>query len=175
MSMIYLNNKEIIYTGNLGIPQNIESFIKTLNNSSDQYKLRIYGSGSRYEDIKKMESENINVNPYTDRSEILKQTKNSTFALVSLSSSLTVEGFPGKTFDYLKMNKILIGYSNPSSGLARFIEKYNVGINIDPEKPNIDSALKDLKNLDEIYQNIENVNLKYANLNTVSQQYLSLV
>ena len=168
-------NKEIIYTGNLGIPQNIESFIKNLNNSSDQYKLKIYGSGSRYEDIKKMESENINVNPYTDRSEILKQTKNSTFALVSLSSSLTVEGFPGKTFDYLKMNKILIGYSNPLSGLARFIEKYNVGINIDPENPNIDSALKDLKNLDEIYQNIEDVNLKYANLNTVSQQYLSLL
>ena len=122
-----------------------------------------------------MESENINVNPYTDRSEILKETKNSTFALVSLSSSLTVEGFPGKTFDYLKMNKILIGYSNPLSGLARFIEKYNVGINIDPENPNIDSALKDLKNLDEIYQNIEDVNLKYANLNTVSQQYLSLL
>ena len=143
--------------------------------SKDQYKLKIYGSGSRYEEIKKMESENINVNPYTDRSEILKETKNSTFALVSLSSSLTVEGFPGKTFDYLKMNKILIGYSNPSSGLARFIEKYNVGINIDPEKPNIDSALKALKNLDQIYQNIEDVNLKYANLNTVSQQYLSLI
>ena len=88
---------------------------------------------------------------------------------------MTVEGFPGKTFDYLKMNKILIGYSNPSSGLARFIEKYNVGINIDPENPNIDSAFKDLKNLDEIYQNIEDVNLKYANLNTVSQQYLSLL
>ena len=59
--------------------------------------------------------------------------------------------------------------------LKRFIEKYNVGINIDPENPNIDSALKDLKNLDEIYQNIEDVNLKYANLNTVSQQYLSLL
>ena len=73
------------------------------------------------------------------------------------------------------MNKILIGYSNPSSGLAKFIEKYNVGINIDPEKPNIDSALKALKNLDQIYQNIEDVNLKYANLNTVSQQYLSLI
>ena len=57
----------------------------------------------------------------------------------------------------------------------RFIEKYNVGINIDPEKPNIDSALKALKNLDQIYQNIEDVNLKYANLNTVSQQYLSLI
>ena len=73
-----------------------------------------------------MESENINVNPYTDRSEILKQTKNSTFALVSLSSSLTVEGFPGKTFDYLKMNKILIGYSNPLSGLARFLSLIHI-------------------------------------------------
>ena len=76
---------------------------------------------------------------------------------------MTVEGFPGKTFDYLKMNKILIGYSNPLSGLARFIEKYNVGINIDPENPDIDSALNNLKNLDEIYQNIEDVPIHSLN------------
>ena len=96
-----------------------------MNNSSGNFKLTIYGSGSRYDHIKNMQSTNITVNPYTEREEIIKQTKEATYALVSLSSALTVEGFPGKTFDYLKMNKILIGYSNPTSGLAKFIEKYN--------------------------------------------------
>ena len=32
------------------------------------------------------------------------------------------------------MNKILIGYSNPESGLAKFIEKYELGINISPNE-----------------------------------------
>ena len=116
------HTNEIIYTGNLGIPQNIESFIDNLNNCSGNFKLTIYGSGSRYDHIKNMQSTKITVNPYTERDEIIKQTKEATYALVSLSSALTVEGFPGKTFDYLKMNKILIGYSNPKSGLAKFIE-----------------------------------------------------
>ena len=172
------HSNEIIYTGNLGIPQNIESFIDKLNNSSGNFKLTIYGSGSRYDHIKNMQSTNITVNPYTEREEIIKQTEEATYALVSLSSSLTVEGFPGKTFDYLKMNKILIGYSNPTSGLAKFIEKYNIGININPDDPDFETALKrleNLDNLDEIYENIKKVNMEYASLNIVSEQYLSLL
>ena len=172
------HSNEIIYTGNLGIPQNIESFIDKLNNSSGNFKLTIYGSGSRYDHIKNMQSTNITVNPYTEREEIIKQTEEATYALVSLSSALTVEGFPGKTFDYLKMNKILIGYSNPTSGLAKFIEKYNIGININPDDPDFETALKrleNLDNLDEIYENIKKVNLEYASLNKVSEQYLSLL
>ena len=172
------HSNEIIYTGNLGIPQNIESFIDKLNNSSGNFKLTIYGSGSRYDHIKNMQSTNITVNPYTEREEIIKQTEEATYALVSLSSALTVEGFPGKTFDYLKMNKILIGYSNPTSGLAKFIEKYNIGININPDDPDFEAALKrleNLDNLDEIYENIKKVNMEYASLKIVSKQYLSLL
>ena len=149
-----------------------------MNNSSGNFKLTIYGSGSRYDHIKNMQSTNITVNPYTEREEIIKQTEEATYALVSLSSALTVEGFPGKTFDYLKMNKILIGYSNPTSGLAKFIEKYNIGININPDDPDFETALKrleNLDNLDEIYENIKKVNLEYASLNIVSKQYLSLL
>ena len=67
--------------------------------------------------------------------------------MVSLSSEITVEGFPGKTFDYLKMNKILIGYSNPESSLAKFIDKYQLGINIDPEDKDIDTKLSKLDDL----------------------------
>ena len=76
------------------------------------------------------------------------------------------------------MNKILIGYSNPTSGLAKFIEKYNIGININPDDPDFETALKrleNLDNLDEIYENIKKVNLEYASLNIVSKQYLSLL
>tara|TARA_B100001175_G_scaffold82253_1_gene68895 strand:- start:618 stop:1790 length:1173 start_codon:yes stop_codon:yes gene_type:complete len=168
----------IIYTGNLGKPQNIQSFIDKLNKSSIPFKLTIYGSGSEYESILNFRSKFIEVNQYTPRSQIIDETKDVPFALVSLSSEITVEGFPGKTFDYLKMNKILIGYSNPNSGLAKFIEEYNVGINIDPNIENFDEELKKLDNkesLEKIYKNIENVNNNIANIKAVAKSYSDLI
>jgi len=171
-------SNHIIYTGNLGKPQNIQSFIEKLNKSTLPFKLTIYGSGSEYENILTFRSKFIEVNPYTIRSQIIDDTKDVPFALVSLSSEITVEGFPGKTFDYLKMNKILIGYSNPNSGLAKFIEKYNVGINIDPNIQNFDEDLKKLDNkesLENFYKNIENVNNNIANIKVVAQSYSDLI
>jgi glycosyltransferase involved in cell wall biosynthesis len=171
-------SNHIIYTGNLGKPQNIQSFIEKLNKSTLPFKLTIYGSGSEYENILTFRSKFIEVNPYTIRSQIIDETKEVPFALVSLSSEITVEGFPGKTFDYLQMNKILIGYSNPNSGLAKFIEKYNVGINIDPNIQNFDEDLKKLDNkesLENFYKNIENVNNNIANIKVVAQSYSDLI
>ena len=171
-------SNHIIYTGNLGKPQNIQSFIEKLNKSTLPFKLTIYGSGSEYENILTFRSKFIEVNPYTIRSQIIDDTKDVPFALVSLSSEITVEGFPGKTFDYLKMNKILIGYSNPNSGLAKFIEEYNVGINIDPNINNFDEDLKKFDNkesLQKFYKNIENVNKNIANIKAVAQSYSDLI
>ena len=171
-------SNEIIYTGNLGKPQNIESFVKKLNKSTLPFKLTIYGSGSEYENVLNLRSESIEVNPYTIRSKIIEDTKDATFALVSLSSEITVEGFPGKTFDYLKMNKILIGYSSPKSGLAKFIKEYDLGINIDPSIENIDEELKKLDNkdsLEKFYINIKKVNDEIANIKAVAQSYSDLI
>ena len=113
------------------------------------------------------ESENITVNSFVSRDELLQKTSHIPFALVSLSPKITVEGFPGKTFDYLKMNKILIGYSNPKSSLAKFIEKYKLGINISPNEDNLDSKLQILEDkdyIDQIYKNISEINNKFANV-----------
>ena len=137
--------KEIMYAGNLGTPQNVESFLNLFSKSSKQYKLTIYGSGSQFESIASRESVNVTVNSFVSRDELLQKTKDIPFALVSLSPKITVEGFPGKTFDYLKMNKILIGFSNPKSSLAKFIEKYKLGINISPNEDNLDSKLKNIR------------------------------
>ena len=69
------------------------------------------------------------------------------------------------------MNKILIGYSNPESSLANFIEKYNLGINISPNEDNLDSklqTLEDKKNIEQIYKNITKINNKFANVDAVA-------
>ena len=170
--------KEIMYAGNLGTPQNVESFLDLFSLSKKQYKLTIYGSGSQYNSIFDRQSENITVNSFISRDELLQETKHIPFALVSLSPKITVEGFPGKTFDYLKMNKILIGYSNPKSSLANFIEKYKLGINISPNEDDLDSRLQILEDkdyIDQVYKNIKEINNKFANVDEVANQYIKLI
>ncbi len=171
-------NKEIMYAGNLGTPQNVESFLDLFSLSKKQYKLTIYGSGSQFDSIVRRESINITVNSFISRNELLQKTNHIPFALVSLSPKITVEGFPGKTFDYLKMNKILIGFSNPNSSLAKFIEKYELGINISPNEDNLDSKLQTLEDkeyIDQIYKNISEINNKFANVDAIADQYIKLI
>ena len=65
-----------------------------------------------------------------------------------------------------------------NSGLAKFIEEYNVGINIDPNIENFDEELKKLDNkesLEKIYKNIENVNNNIANIKAVAKSYSDLI
>ena len=171
-------NKEIMYAGNLGTPQNLESFINIFSESTNKFNLTIYGSGTQYERISNMSSNNINVNSFVDRKKLVELTKDIPYALVSLSPKLTVEGFPGKTFDYLKMNKILIGYSNPKSGLAKFIEKYELGVNISPNVDNIDEKFEQLQDklfIDRVYKNITKVNNQLADINIIADRYLGLI
>ena len=171
-------NKEIMYAGNLGTPQNLESFISIFSESTNKFNLTIYGSGTQYERISNMNSNNINVNSFVDRKKLVELTKDIPYALVSLSPKLTVEGFPGKTFDYLKMNKILIGYSNPESGLAKFIEKYELGVNISPNVDNIDEKFEQLQDklfIDRVYKNITKVNNQLADINIIADRYLGLI
>ena len=171
-------NKEIMYAGNLGTPQNLESFINIFSENTNKFNLTIYGSGSQYERISNMSSNHIKVNSFVDRKKLVELTKDIPYALVSLSPKLTVEGFPGKTFDYLKMNKILIGYSNPESGLAKFIEKYELGVNISPNIDNIDVKFEQLQDklfIDRVYKNITKVNNQLANINIIADRYLGLI
>ena len=171
-------NKDIMYAGNLGTPQNLESFINIFSESTNKFNLTIYGSGTQYERISNMNSNNIKVNSFVDRQKLVELTKDIPYALVSLSPKLTVEGFPGKTFDYLKMNKILIGYSNPESGLAKFIEKYELGVNISPNVDNIDEKFEQLQDklfIDRVYKNITKVNNQLADINIIADRYLGLI
>ena len=171
-------NKDIMYAGNLGTPQNLESFINIFSESTNKFNLTIYGSGTQYERISNMNSNNINVNSFVDRKKLVELTKDIPYALVSLSPKLTVEGFPGKTFDYLKMNKILIGYSNPESGLAKFIEKYELGVNISPNVDNIDEKFEQLQDklfIERVYKNITKVNNQLADINIIADKYLGLI
>ena len=137
-------NKTIAYAGNFGKPQDLMSFVNTFNKVNDgTWRLLLIGSGTQYDNLKMMESEYINIYSYLSKDALNKKLEGVQIMLVSLSKRLTVEGFPGKTFDYLSRGKYILGYSNPKSAVAQLIISHEVGTNVEPED---ELALKNFLN-----------------------------
>ena len=171
------NKKSIFYAGNIGKPQNIPLFVDYFKKSlSNEWTLNIYGSGEEYDYVNSLSNEKIVVNKYTERNKLIELTSDIPFALVSLDPNLTIEGFPGKTFDYLSMNKIILCFGNESSAVARFIEENEVGININPD--NFDTVIEKLNSTDFVEKSLNNVinlNKNEINKEKVIDKYLSLI
>ena len=163
-----LQLKKMFYAGNLGKPQNLEKFIQTMLDNNIDWMLDIYGAGTEYEKIKDYENDNITLNSHISRQELITNVSDLPVAVVSLDSRITVEGFPGKTFDYLSMNKILLSVSNKDSAVTQFINKHNLGINIelDSKKSFLD-AFEKLASLEYLKQTISNI--KKVNENQISK------
>ena len=58
------------------------------------------------EKIKEYENDNITLNSHISDNELITNVSDLPVAVFLLDSRITIEGFPGKTFDYLSMNKI---------------------------------------------------------------------
>ena len=173
-----LNN--IFYAGNTGRPQNLSAFLRYFQKYfPSDWKLDIYGAGQEFNKLSEFSNDNIRINNYLERKELENLTKEIPFALICLDYEITFEGFPGKTFDYLNMNKVLINFSNPNSAVSKLIDKHGLGFNIDLENPeSLRVKLEDMKNSDEISKILENI--KYfqqsvSNKQIASKSYLELI
>ena len=175
-----LELEKIFYAGNTGRPQNISAFINFFNKQFPQsWKLDLYGAGQEFEDLSKFSDENININDYLPRKDLEEKVKDIPYALICLDYEITIEGFPGKTFDYLNMNKILLNFSNPNSAVSKLIDKYDLGFNIDLNNPEeLESTLQQMKNLEKVNQILENVSHFQQNISNkkiVSSKYIDLI
>ena len=175
-----LELEKIFYAGNTGRPQNISAFINFFNKQFPQsWKFDLYGAGQEFEDLSKFSDENININDYLPREDLEEKVKDIPYALICLDYEITIEGFPGKTFDYLNMNKILLNFSNPNSAVSKLIDKYDLGFNIDLNNPEeLESTLQQMKNLEKVNQILENVSHFQQNISNkkiVSSKYIDLI
>ena len=152
-----LNN--IFYAGNTGRPQNLSAFLRYFQKYfQSDWKLDIYGAGQEFNKLSEFSNDNIRINNYLERKELENVTKDIPFALICLDYEITFEGFPGKTFDYLNMNKVLINFSNPNSVVSKLIDKYGLGFNIDLKNPeSLTGKLENIKNSNEISKILDNI------------------
>ena len=173
-----LNN--IFYAGNTGRPQNLSAFLRYFQKYfPSDWKLDIYGAGQEFNKLSEFSNDNIRINSYLERKELENLTKEIPFALICLDYEITFEGFPGKTFDYLNMNKVLINFSNPNSVVSKLIDKYGLGFNIDLKNPeSLRGKLENMKNSNEISKILDNI--KYfqqsvSNKEIAFKSYLELI
>ena len=173
-----LNN--IFYAGNTGRPQNLSAFLRYFQKYfPSEWKLNIYGAGQEFNNLSEFSNDNIRINNYLERQELENVTRDIPFALICLDYEITFEGFPGKTFDYLNMNKVLINFSNPNSVVSKFIDKYGLGFNIDLNNPeSLKGKLENMKSSNEISKILENI--KYfqqsvSNKEIAFKSYLELI
>ena len=175
-----LDKKIILYAGNMGKPQNIKEFIDKFNSIKEiNWKLEFFGAGEEFDSIKDLENERLSVSEHLPRNELYEKTKDIPVALISLDKDITVEGFPGKTFDYLSMNKVLLCFANSDSAVSKFIDKFALGLTIDPRDENsmrtIFDKLNDQSLLLNYQKNINNLNKNILNKSKVIKDYYSLI
>ena len=174
-----LDLKKMFYAGNLGKPQNLEKFIQMSIEHDVKWELDIYGAGTEYVNIEKYVNDEINLNKHIERNELIEKISDIPVALISLDERITIEGFPGKTFDYLSMNKVLLSISNKDSAVAKFIEKYSLGVNIEPDsvKSFLDAfeKLSSQQFLSETLLNVSKINKNQIKKSKIVKQYLTLI
>ena len=172
--------KNIFYAGNVGKPQNLQDFINFFQQNFPNYwSIDLYGAGQELENVQKLRNINVRFHEYLTREELEISTKDIPFALISLDYEITMEGFPGKTFDYLNMNKILINYSNPNSAVSKLIDEHGLGFNIDKNNPNtlknFMDALSSEDAIDNVISNISKFQKNISNEEIVYKKYMSLI
>ena len=172
--------KNIFYAGNVGKPQNLQDFINFFQQNFPNYwSIDLYGAGQELENVQKLRNINVRFHEYLSREELEISTKDIPFALISLDYEITMEGFPGKTFDYLNMNKILINYSNPNSPVSKLIDEHGLGFNIDKNNPNtlknFMDALSSEDAIDNVISNISKFQKNISNEEIVYKKYMSLI
>ena len=174
-----LDLKKMFYAGNLGKPQNLEKFIQMSIEHGVKWEFDIYGAGTEYVNIEKYVNAEINLNKHIERNELIEKIADIPVALISLDERITIEGFPGKTFDYLSMNKVLLSISNKESAVAKFIEKYSLGVNIEPDsvKSFLDAfeKLSSRQFLSDTLLNVSNINKNQIKKSEIVKQYLTLI
>jgi glycosyltransferase involved in cell wall biosynthesis len=155
----YFNNEKIniLYAGNLGIVQSLQTILKTAKSIQEQGLTKIQflflGSGADEENLKKYAADeslnNVRFIPRVASEEVSKYLNGADFLLVHLKKDKLFEiTIPSKILAYLKSAKpILMGLQGDS---ADILNAANAGYTFEPDNcEDLEKKIKKMISLDE--------------------------
>jgi len=137
------NNKkyyDIYYTGNLGLGQDFNSILKIFNNQKileNNIRLKIFGSGKNFDDLKKKIKSNnyknisINKSVNPEKLKIILESADCFFLKLNNGIGLS-KTIPAKFQTYLSFGKPIISVNKGI--VSKFVNKYKIGLDCKSEK-----------------------------------------
>lgn len=132
----------LIFAGNIGRFQALDSFLDnflSLNNT-DNIELIFLGSGKMSKilknKVKNASSDNVYFIPYQPLNIANEIIKTADFGIVSLGEKMYQYAYPTKVIAYLSQACPILAYLETKSNFSSFILENNIGVCIDPYKPN---------------------------------------
>lgn len=127
------DRKIFIYSGNMGLLQNIHNFLEVIKNLRHQKNIGFVfiGDGSNFNYIKsyiqKNKLDNLILFSSIPHNQLLSLYKQCHYGLILLDLNLKTHNIPGKFLSYLKGGLSIFAYINQGNDLEKIIEKYDVG------------------------------------------------
>jgi glycosyltransferase involved in cell wall biosynthesis len=164
-------NFVILYSGNFGQTHNIDSILDAAEKLKQYQNIKFVFIGDGYKKrlienrIKYSNLDNTILLPFQDKSIFPHSITSGDISIVTLDARASEVSIPSKLFYYMAAGNAIISLAANNSELARLVEKYNVGVNIDEDKLNTLSC-----EILRLYQNREqcdlfSINSRKASLN----------
>ena len=129
--------KRVVFAGNIGRFQNLDSFILALKNNPplDDFELLFVGEGVALEGLTKLSQgieENIRFIPHQPVAIARQIIADADIAIVSLQEDVIKYAYPSKTMTCLAVGTPLLAMVEDDSELARFVSSNGLGFVVEP-------------------------------------------
>ena len=144
------NIKRVVFTGNIGKFQNLDTFILALkeNEPLENFELVFVGEGGALEDLKSLAepiSNCIQFIPHQPVSIARKIISEADMGIVSLQDEVIKYAYPSKTMTYLAEGTPILVCVDTQSEISNFAHSQQLGISVEPS--DINKIYKIFKNL----------------------------
>ena len=184
-SKVSLCTMKLIYSGNMGVAQDIFLFgqlAKRLKNTND-FRFSFYGRGSQKAKFQEFANDenlsNIQIFDEVEPSDLKAKFLDYDVGIVALDLRHRTSNIPGKFLSYMEAGLPVLAKINPGNDLINLIQRYDVGVVVTSDRlDEIESGLKSLRNKIMSDDNIGSRCQKLANeifsSDKAAQQIISL-
>ncbi|MEC9072341.1 MAG: glycosyltransferase family 4 protein [Myxococcota bacterium] len=138
----------VLYSGNLGLTHSLEGLAGAMERTDETHGVRLLlvGGGGREGDLRALSErlpERVNWLPFQPREWVPQTLSAAHVGLSSLGRGTEGISMPSKTYYLMAAGCAVLGLSHGDNDLKRLIERYECGLNVEPDDP--DGVLEALK------------------------------